>query len=77
MPVWFGGHHDRTLERIAKYGDGWMPNAYTPGPVAAEILSRLRRLTEAAVMRVGHAFEQATEFHRQRPALAAPLAGRG
>ena len=30
VPVWFGGHHDRTLERIAKWGDGWMPNAYPP-----------------------------------------------
>jgi aspartyl-tRNA(Asn)/glutamyl-tRNA(Gln) amidotransferase subunit A len=28
---------------------------------------------EAAVMRVGHAFQQATEFHRRRPALAASL----
>ena len=32
---------------------------------------------EAGVMRVGHAFEQATEFHRQRPSIAAPLPGRG
>ncbi len=31
VPVWFGGHHERTLERIAKIGDGWMPNAYPPG----------------------------------------------
>jgi len=28
---------------------------------------------EAGVMRVGHAFEQATDFHRQRPPLAASL----
>jgi len=28
---------------------------------------------EAMVMRVGHAFEQATEFHRQRPPIAASL----
>ena len=28
---------------------------------------------EAGVMRVGHAFEQATDFHRQRPAVAASL----
>jgi aspartyl-tRNA(Asn)/glutamyl-tRNA(Gln) amidotransferase subunit A len=28
---------------------------------------------EAAVLRVGHAFEQATEFHRQRPPVAASL----
>jgi probable F420-dependent oxidoreductase len=48
VPVWFGGHHDRTLERIAKWGDGWMPNAYPPGPEATEVLGRLCRLTEAA-----------------------------
>jgi len=48
VPVWFGGHHDRTLERIAKWGDGWMPNAYPPDHSATEILDRLRRLTEAA-----------------------------
>ncbi len=48
VPVWFGGHHERTLERIAKWGDGWMPNAYPPGPEATEVLGRLRRLTEAA-----------------------------
>jgi aspartyl-tRNA(Asn)/glutamyl-tRNA(Gln) amidotransferase subunit A len=29
---------------------------------------------EAVVLRVGHAFEQATGFHRQRPAIAASLA---
>jgi probable F420-dependent oxidoreductase len=48
VPVWFGGHHERTLERIAKCGDGWMPNAYPPDQTALEIFGRLRRLTEAA-----------------------------
>ena len=48
VPVWFGGHHDRTLERIAKWGDGWMPNAYPPDHTATEIFARLRQLTEAA-----------------------------
>ncbi|MBV8120435.1 MAG: LLM class F420-dependent oxidoreductase [Alphaproteobacteria bacterium] len=48
VPIWFGGHHDRTLERIAKWGDGWMPNAYAPGPEASEVLAKLRRLTEGA-----------------------------
>ena len=47
VPVWFGGHHERTLERIAKWGDGWMPNAYA-GSEATEVLGRLRHLTEAA-----------------------------
>lgn len=26
IPVWFGGGADRVLRRMAKYGDGWMPN---------------------------------------------------
>jgi probable F420-dependent oxidoreductase len=48
VPVWFGGHHERTLERIAKWGNGWMPNAYPPDQTALEIFGRLRHLTEAA-----------------------------
>jgi probable F420-dependent oxidoreductase len=48
VPVWFGGHHERTLERIAKFGDGWMPNAYPPGQEALDIFARLRAMTEAA-----------------------------
>jgi len=46
--VWFGGHHERTLPRIAKWGDGWMPNAYGPGQEALDIFAQLRRLTEEA-----------------------------
>ncbi len=48
VPVWFGGHHERTLERIAKWGDGWMPNAYAPGQEALDIFAKLRRMTEGA-----------------------------
>lgn len=48
VPVWFGGHHERTLERVAKLGDGWMPNAYPPGKEASEVLGKLRALTERA-----------------------------
>ncbi len=48
VPVWFGGHHDRTLERIARCGDGWMPNAYPPDASALKIFGELRKLTEAA-----------------------------
>ena len=46
--MWFGGHHERTLERIAKWGDGWMPNAYPPDQSALDIFAKLRALTEAA-----------------------------
>src|SRR5438876_8140160 len=48
VPVWFGGHHEHTLARIAKCGDGWMPNAYQPDDSALEIFARLRSLTEKA-----------------------------
>ncbi len=48
VPVWFGGHHERTLERIAKIGDGWMPNAYPPDQSALDVLGKVRALTEAA-----------------------------
>jgi alkanesulfonate monooxygenase SsuD/methylene tetrahydromethanopterin reductase-like flavin-dependent oxidoreductase (luciferase family) len=36
------------LERIAKFGDGWMPNAYPPDQSALDVLGQLRRLTEQA-----------------------------
>jgi len=48
VPVWFGGHHERTLERIAKMGDGWMPNAYPPDQSALDVFARLRSMTEKA-----------------------------
>ena len=48
VEVWFGGHHERTLPRIAKWGDGWMPNAYGPDQEALDVFTRLRRLTEEA-----------------------------
>ena len=47
VPVWFGGHHEKTLRRIARRGDGWMPNAYPPGASAVEAFTRLRRMIEA------------------------------
>ncbi len=41
IPVWFGGFDDRMLRRIAKLGDGWVMNAYTPGEEAREAFDRL------------------------------------
>jgi aspartyl-tRNA(Asn)/glutamyl-tRNA(Gln) amidotransferase subunit A len=40
-------------------------------PLAFQIAGK--PFDEAGVMRVGYAFEQATDFHRQRPAIAASL----
>ena len=48
IPLWFGGHHDHTLPRIAKWGDGWMPNAYPPDQTALDIFGQLWKMTEEA-----------------------------
>jgi probable F420-dependent oxidoreductase len=47
VPVWYGGHHDYTLERIAKWGDGWMPNAYPPDESAVHVFDKLRAMVAA------------------------------
>ncbi len=48
VPIWFGGHHEQTLKRIAQYGNGWMMLAYPMGDQALTEFDRLRRMTEAA-----------------------------
>jgi probable F420-dependent oxidoreductase len=48
IPIWFGGHHERTLPRIAKLGDGWMPNAHAPDRAVLEIFDHLRTLIRQA-----------------------------
>lgn len=30
IPIWFGGHHEKALKRMARLGDGWMTNYKTP-----------------------------------------------
>ncbi len=46
VPLWFGGHHDHTLRRIARWGDGWMMLALPPGPEATAAFDTLRRYGE-------------------------------
>ncbi len=48
VPIWFGGHAEATFRRAAKYGDGFMPNAYPPDETALAALDKLRRLTREA-----------------------------
>jgi len=46
IPIWFGGHHDLTLRRIARWGDGWMMLAYPADDTAKAEFSKLRRYAE-------------------------------
>jgi probable F420-dependent oxidoreductase len=46
LPIWFGGHHDATLRRIAKWGDGWMMLSYPPDETARAEFAKLHRYAE-------------------------------
>lgn len=48
VPLWFGGDHDLTLQRVARWGDGWIPNTYEPGQAALDRFAQLRALVAAA-----------------------------
>lgn len=41
IPLWFGGHADPVLRRVAKLADGWLPNYRTPQD-AAEAFTKLK-----------------------------------
>jgi probable F420-dependent oxidoreductase len=47
IPIWFGGHADAVLRRVARLGDGWLPN-YRSAADAGDGLRKLDAyLTEA------------------------------
>jgi probable F420-dependent oxidoreductase len=48
IPLWFGGHEDVTLRRIAKWGDGWIMLAHPSGPAAQGEFAKLRGYAQAA-----------------------------
>jgi alkanesulfonate monooxygenase SsuD/methylene tetrahydromethanopterin reductase-like flavin-dependent oxidoreductase (luciferase family) len=35
LPVWYGGHHEKTMPRIAKWGDGWDSEQFSSRPGGA------------------------------------------
>ena len=48
IPIWFGGHHEKTIERIARLGDGWIMLEHPPGPEAIASFEKLRALATEA-----------------------------
>jgi probable F420-dependent oxidoreductase len=48
VPIWWGGHADAILQRVARIGDGWMPLAYAPGEKALAKFAQLRAWTQEA-----------------------------
>jgi probable F420-dependent oxidoreductase len=41
IPVWFGGMAEQVLDRVARFGDGWLPQ-FQPGEAAQKALDELR-----------------------------------
>jgi probable F420-dependent oxidoreductase len=48
IPLWFGGHEDVTLRRIARSGDGWIMLAHPAGPMANAEFAKLRGYVKEA-----------------------------
>lgn len=46
IPIWFGGHADPVLHRIARMGDGWLPNYLTPEECSPSLEKLHRYLAE-------------------------------
>jgi probable F420-dependent oxidoreductase len=47
IPIWLGGSQDVTLRRIARLGDGWMPQM-PPNDQARALMQKLREYTQEA-----------------------------
>jgi probable F420-dependent oxidoreductase len=47
IPIWFGGHADAVLRRVARMGDGWLPLIKTPDE-AQPMLQKLDEYLEQA-----------------------------
>lgn len=54
IPIWFGGHDDRVLRRMARLGDGWLPGFKTADD-ARPSLEQLESL-------LGHAGRRRADF---------------
>ena len=48
IPLWFGGHMEVTLQRVAKWGDGWMMLAHPPDPRPSPTSTNCAATAEAA-----------------------------
>lgn len=67
IPIWFGGHAAPVMERLAKYGEGWMPNVRTPEE-AQPILETLDKyLAEQGRSRREIGIEPRLNFGRETP----------
>ncbi len=67
IPIWFGGHADAVLHRIARIGDGWMPNYRSPQDVQVPLQKLERYLEEAGRARSNIGLEARLHYGNGNP----------
>ena len=73
IPIWFGGHADAVLRRIAQMGDGWLPNYRTPADAKPALEQLDRYLAEAGRTRAGIGLEPRLPYGDGNPDTWATL----
>lgn len=67
IPIWFGGQADPVLRRVARLGDGWLPNRATPAEVRSELDRLERYLAEAGRSRSEVGMEPRLRYGEGKP----------
>jgi probable F420-dependent oxidoreductase len=67
IPIWFGGHADPVLRRVATMGDGWMPNYRTPSETQPSLDALDRYLAEAGRSRADVGIEARLSYGDGNP----------
>jgi alkanesulfonate monooxygenase SsuD/methylene tetrahydromethanopterin reductase-like flavin-dependent oxidoreductase (luciferase family) len=69
IPIWFGGHHEHVLRRVAKYAEGWMPNYRKASDIQAQ-LELLEKFLEAEGRKLSDlGLEARIQFGEGRPEI--------
>ncbi len=67
IPLWFGGHAEAVLRRVAQIGDGWMPNYRTAAEAQAPLEILDRYLAAAGRKRSNIGIEPRVHYGDGRP----------
>ncbi|MCB9133962.1 MAG: LLM class F420-dependent oxidoreductase [Anaerolineales bacterium] len=67
IPIWFGGHHDTVLRRVAKMGDGWMPGFRTAADARPTLDTLAHYLEEAGRPREAVGLEPRLSYGNGNP----------
>jgi len=73
IPIWFGGHADAVLRRVARMGDGWLPNYRTAADAKPALEQLDRYLAEARRTSAGIGLEPRLPYGDGNPDTWATL----